>query len=133
MAPKAKTKSFAERVLANVNKDEATQKKELVTEKVTDFIIECNTQIAFIETGSIPKAQAKLAKAKNELKKAKAKLTSTSLEILDYDFDGLINTINERKEKVNVAESAISEIEAEIENEKEILAGFKTLLAELQS
>jgi hypothetical protein len=128
----SKTKSFAQRVLANLNKDEATLQQEQVDEKVADFIIDCNTQITLINTGSIPKLNALLAKAKKELTKAKAASKNAAMSILNFDFEGLVQEIEGKKNVVIDAEAAVADIQREINQEEESLKNFQELLEVLK-
>ena len=128
-----KTLKFADRVLAELNKDEAAVQKDNVNDIVEDYKIQCQTQIGFIKTGTIPKLVLTENQEKRKLATAKKELASSYTNLAKGDFENYIALITKAEKSVEDAENVLSGIKSEIASAKTQVEKFESLLTKLQS
>ena len=115
---KAKTQSFADKILSSLNKTEGEKQSEAVLDKVEDFKTEFDTHIALLTTSAIPSKETEIKRAKRELAKVKKAHEATLLNVLGKSFDSYINEINASKEDVAHAECVIIKLKSDLEDLK---------------
>ena len=100
--------SFKDQVLNRLNKSEKELQEEAVVDRIEDFTLECKAQISFIESSSIPRAEADLAKAKRELAKAKKAEKEAYFNLEDSSYKGYVDSINRAKSSTNTRSVIVS-------------------------
>ena len=126
------TNKFADEILADLNKDENQVQKESILDILTDYEIQCNTQIGFLKTGSIPQLNLKLEQLKRELAIAKKGLTNSYKDLKDGDFAAYIKNITKAEDAVAKVESQISETESEVTQKEAQIEKFQKLLNKIK-
>lgn len=103
-----KALSFKDQVLGRLNKSEKQLQEEAVVDRIEDFTLECKAQISFIESSSIPRAEADLAKAKRELAKAKKAEKEAYFNLEDSSYESYVNSINRAKSLTEGKKSTVN-------------------------
>ena len=123
---------FAGEVLAELNKDEVAEQRDSVIDIIEDYIIQCNTQIGYIETGVIPKIELSKKSLERELVVAKKAEKKVKLNLAGGDFNVFIDNIKKANAAVTEIECQLEGLEGEIASEKEKIENFQGLLKDLQ-
>lgn len=121
---------FVTTVLANLNKSEDVKQQEAVQAFVDDAVIEVNTQIAQLETSTLPSLKLKLTREQKSLEKAQ-KAFETAKFSTAYSFEGYLQNRSYAKNEVENVQDNISDIEAEVKNTESQIAEFKEILTDL--
>lgn len=124
-----KSSDFLSRVLETVNKSESEVQKEVLTDRIEDFKVECETQIARIKTSSIPGYQNDLKRAKRDLEKSQLALESAKLDIIsNTSFATYCGCLNLAEQNIDDDKSKISKIESNLEYAEKQLSKYKEIL-----
>lgn len=121
---------FVTTVLANLNKSEDVKQQEAVQAFVDDAVIEVNTQIAQLETSTLPSLKLKLTREQKSLEKAQ-KAFETAKFSTSYSFESYLQNRSYAKNEVENVQDNISDIEAEVKNTESQIAEFKEILTDL--
>lgn len=127
-------KGFAGRILEGVSKDKQTKTAELIVEKIEDFAIECDAQIALIKSSVIPGLLAKVRKVKKSVGKAEKAVESRVDNVLGcVDFKQYAGEIAVAKVGVESVQDEVASLEDEIQVAKDSLETYEGLLKQLNS
>lgn len=128
-----KKKSFFDQVWAVNTKTDKQLLKEEVKDRIEDFIVECKSQIAHIETGLLPAQKLEIARANRAIVKAKRKLTDVKLSVVNTNtFAEYASKINDSEKEVWVKEQNKDNAENKASILENQLAKFKEILAKLE-
>lgn len=127
-----KEKSFKDKVLAGLNKSEAQVQEEKVVAFIEDAQIECNAQIAYLKTSSIPSKELEITRLKNELSKAEKAFESARFSI-SSTFASYVTKRNEAQQAISNAANKIVGREIELARLQAELVAFEEVLKDLQS
>ena len=117
-------------VLGNLNKTEQDIQKEKVEIFVEDSIIECQQQIATLETSEIPHLKLKLQREEKNLEKAKKNYDNARFSIAS-NFDNYVINRNKAQIAIEEAESVLDAIKSNIHDREQELEGYKEILKDL--
>jgi len=128
--PTAKVaQTFLSKVLSNINKSDDQIQQEVITDRIEDFKVDCKSQIALIETSTIPGLTNDLTRATRNLKKEKADLESTKLDVVNNkSFEQYVLALYNADMSVDNAASTVSSIKEAIANANAQCVKFKEIL-----
>jgi len=127
-----KGQNFKQKVLKGLNKTEKERQEEAVQTFIDDSIIECETQIALLETSSLPKAQNELKRANNSLEKAK-KLYEEQKFSTASNFEEYVEAREIAEDHLSYCEDNVKKAENDIQNINKQIAKFKEILSDLSN
>jgi len=128
------TKSILERALDSVNKTEKAVQKEILTDRLEDFVQLCTEDISNQTVSVIPTIETKITRAKRDLVKAKKARKDADLSFVNIsDYARYIEHINSMDMEVNGAETRLTSLTSQLEYATEVLAKMEATLATLQS
>lgn len=128
----SKKTSFLDDVLAELTKDEAQVQKETVEDTIEDYIIQCNAQIGYYNTGQIPGLKLQAKTAERKLKAAEKNLANVYLKLQPANFEGYLESIASAEslvEKEQLISDAIANSITELETQVKM---FESLLKRLE-
>ncbi len=121
---------FVTAVLAELNKTEDVKQRESVEDFVETALIECNGQIAQLETVEIPSAERAVVKAETKVKKAEKNLTKVRFS-LAHDFTNYVQNRENALDSLEYAQQELQEAKEVVVSKQKQLASFKDILADL--
>jgi len=127
-----KGQNFKQKVLKGLNKTEKERQEEAVQTFIDDSIIECETQIALLETSYLPKAQNELKRANNSLDKAKKAYEDVKFSTYP-SFEEYVEAREDALDNIDDAEGRVKSAENDIENINKQIAKFKEILSDLSN
>lgn len=133
-ATTTKKVTFLDKVLKEVNKSEKDIQKEVLSDRIEDFQVECATQISFIETSQIPGLKNELSRAKRAVANAKKDLKIVELDVASTaSFGEYVERLNNAETELSKCESDVCGIESKIGSAQSSLKGFEAILERLKS
>ncbi len=129
-----KKKSILQRALASVNKSEAAVQKEILTDRLEDFIQEATEHVSDFTVGIIPTIEKNIVRAKREVAKAKKNRKGADLSFSTISsYNGYVDHLNACDELVEHSQRELSTLESKLSTAKAQLVKIETTLETLQS
>ena len=132
-AKKVAKATFKSKVLKRMNKDEKTIQNEELSDKIEDFVLDCQTQISMLETSAIPGKENELTRAKRVVDRAEKDLANADYNMDEDSYADYVGTKNSLGRDLSTANSVVEGLEADIEGLKRDLEVHKDNLAIFKS
>ena len=129
-----KKQSILERALVSIDKTEKEVVKEILTDRLEDFIQLCTEDISNQTVSVIPTIETQITRANREVDKAKKARTVADLAFVEIpEYGRYVEHINTMDRRVISAETVLSTLNSQLEDAKTVLAKMNATLETLQS
>lgn len=116
------------------NKSDEAKQQEQLEEKVENYIIEVETEIALLKTKEIPTIQQEIKKLERqkEMLSTKDKNAVVTSFLDSKNFDSFISMINHNKQELSKINTQLLLAQDKLAKEEKVVEGYEAILAELK-
>lgn len=117
------------KLLADIPEEKQEDVRKALVDRIADFRIEANAQIALVKTLLIPKLERLISEACDDLKGLEGDVQLAYEDLRTSSYEAYLDNINERHERVCKAKAVTDRMKESLDQYKEQIARHEDVIA----